>query len=75
VVNQPPLPTAEPQNLENLWAPLMEGWWPVLVLTWTDEQLQVLATNGLDVAVICIYQWTWDDPTAWNVSLTPLRWL
>jgi hypothetical protein len=77
LVNQPVAPTgpAVPVDWQDLWAPPLEGWWPVCVLTFEGEQLQVLATNGLDVAVVCIYQWGWPTPSAWNVSLTPVRWL
>jgi hypothetical protein len=49
------------------------GWWPVLIVDWTDDgwvtcTQRVRFGTGVLVLVwvICVYQWTWETPVAWQ---------
>ena len=68
-----PPPEADPFVLP----PGLEGWWPVAILeARTDAENAFSAWSavgwhaGTDtVAVICVYQWGWPEPTAWLTTI------
>ena len=52
-----------------------DGWWPVTVLEFSEDgEFQALVGTAAHVltqtvCVVCIYQWGWPTPYAWQVTM------
>jgi hypothetical protein len=68
-----PAPPVQEFDWGNL--PFGDGWWPVTIIEWQVEgefqAWRYLVTHAVTggVAIVCIYQWGWPEPTAWWCTL------
>jgi hypothetical protein len=46
-------------------------WWPVAILGWSDNHLEGLVYMGGALVVVCVYQFMWDHPHGWGITMRP----
>jgi hypothetical protein len=82
VMPQPHLALPQPAGLaeDPFWVPEeLGGWWPVTILNFqNDGEFTSWAAIGWHpesdvIAIICVYQWGWPEPTAWLTSFDRVR--